>query len=172
MGWFESKVCESAWPQVENTVSAIMADPYLMPPCPIFSSAFESMAAGDNEAAKWIIDDMIRGIIKSLHHIVKDGAGDHEINLLAFWKFLVMQGEKENYSSFIYAPVSKGLEKEYPEGNTMVEVNYIEQPLCVWARIKYFQAERNLKTHPFLIPCQVKQIHGVWERGINRFFPC
>ncbi|GAB6393637.1 MAG: hypothetical protein MdMp014T_3010 [Treponematales bacterium] len=89
MGWYESKVYESAWPQVDATVEAILKDPYLMPPCPVFGRVFESLAIGEIDSAKFSVRDMVRAIVKSLHNATMNlGAGDYEINLLDFWRYL------------------------------------------------------------------------------------
>ena len=149
MGWNESRVYQSAWPQIEKTAGAIMADPYLMPPCPILYKVFDCLADNNTGGALSRLQDILRAIVLSLHKSVMDGAGDHEISLLAFWKHLITQGANNDYETFVFLPTYGRMRKEYPEGNPNMEIFHIEQPLCIWARTKYFQAAQNLDKSPF-----------------------
>jgi hypothetical protein len=140
-----------------------------MPPCPVLYPVFEEMAAGNKKSAKDTICDSLRGIVLSLHHIVKTlGAADHEINLLAFWEFLIMQGQADNYKHFIYAPVYGKAKREYPTGNPNMEIFHIEQPLCIFARIMYFQAAQNFdKTGQGLLFHSGIQVTDRYLRGLG-----
>jgi hypothetical protein len=149
MGWYESKVYQSAWPQVENTAGVILDDPYLMPPCPVFYPVFEDLGENDRELAKSRIVDMMKGIVKSLHNVVANlGAGDYEIDLFQFWKFLLAQGEKSGYSHFVYLPC-----EGEPEGIQDMEIQYLLQPLCIWAKMKYLAASLAHEKEGFIKPC-------------------
>jgi hypothetical protein len=49
MGWYESNVYQSAFSQILVTVEAILKDPYLMPPSPLFGPVFDILASADSE---------------------------------------------------------------------------------------------------------------------------
>jgi len=153
MGWYESRVFESAWPQIDTVAKEILADPYLMPPCPVFYRVFERLIDNDRYWAESHIKDTLKAIVKSLHNAVMNlGAGDYEINLLAFWKFLIEQGEKECYSNFTFEVIN-GEEME------CMEVGYLDQPLCLWAKMKYLHATYELEKNSLLsIPVFAEQI--------------
>ena len=148
MGWYESRVFESAWPQVDSVVKAILSDPYLMPPCPVFYRVFDRLADNDTYWANSHVKDTIKAVVKSLHNAVMNlGAGDHEIDLLEFWKFLLEQGEKDNYSSFVFPMIGGELDED-------METGYLDQPLCMWARIKYYHAAHKFEENYFFITCR------------------
>lgn len=159
--WYDSRVFESAWPQVESTVQAIMADPYLMPPCPIFYQIFEDMADQETASLGWPqrkVRDLIKAVVKSLHNAVMNlGAGDYEIDLLEFWKFLVVQGEKDGYSHFVFLQC-----EGEPGGIQDMEIQYLIQPLCIWAKMKYLHATQAYEAEGFLLGTKtiIKPITG------------
>jgi hypothetical protein len=139
MGWYETKVYQSAMPQIPATIEAILNDPYLMPPSPLFSPVFEYLVSGDIDDRFWA-EEHVRGILEdiiwNLHHSVKQiGSKDYAIDLLEFWKHLVKEGEKDSFHYF----ESEGA---YPTGfNTCGRF----APVCIFAYAKYDQAIFKMK---------------------------
>jgi hypothetical protein len=158
MGWYETKLYQSAEPQIKATIAAILNDPYLMPPSPLFWPVFEYLAEGETDQAQFHIKGILEDIIWHLHHCIKQlGDDDLPIDLFLFWKQLIKRGESEGYAFFVN-------EGQYPTGYNHQCGRFA--PICIWAAAVYREAIKELKENtPVAFLCMEKEEPTHERRG-------